>query len=86
MHMSGVSRVTGLLLHCLMKRTNRYALNPDDIDVICMAASLHDIGKLLIPEEILTKPGKLTAEEFAIVKRAYGDWCGDYFGNVCVSE
>ena len=34
-----------------------------------MAASLHDIGKLLIPEEILTKPGKLTAEEFAIVKR-----------------
>lgn len=69
MHMSGVSRVTGLLLHCLMKRTNRYALNPDDIDVICMAASLHDIGKLLIPEEILTKPGKLTAEEFAIVKR-----------------
>ena len=69
MHMSGVSRLTGLLLQCLMKRTNRYALNPDDVDIICMAASLHDIGKLLIPEEILTKPGKLTAEEFAIVKR-----------------
>ena len=66
MHMSGVSRVTGLLLHCLMKRTNRYALNPDDIDVICMAASLHDIGKHC--------------------ETADSDWCGDYFGNVCVSE
>lgn len=36
---------------------------------IGMAAMLHDIGKMFVPEEILTKPGKLTDEEFAIMKR-----------------
>jgi HD-GYP domain-containing protein (c-di-GMP phosphodiesterase class II) len=36
---------------------------------IGVAAMLHDIGKLFIPEEILTKTGKLTAEEFEIMKQ-----------------
>lgn len=36
---------------------------------IGMAAMLHDIGKMFVPDEILTKPGKLTDEEFAIMKR-----------------
>ena len=67
-HMSGVSYLTGVLLHRLLEKTDRYGLNSDDVDVICMASSLHDIGKLLIPEEILKKPGKLTPEEFDIVK------------------
>lgn len=35
---------------------------------IGIAAMLHDVGKLFIPEEILTKKGKLTAEEFAIIQ------------------
>ena len=35
---------------------------------ICMAAMLHDIGKMFVPEDILTKEGKLTAEEFALMK------------------
>jgi putative two-component system response regulator len=35
---------------------------------ICQAASLHDIGKLAIPQEILNKPGKLTKEEFEVIK------------------
>lgn len=36
---------------------------------IGMAAMLHDIGKMFVPDEILTKPGKLTDDEFAIMKR-----------------
>lgn len=36
--------------------------------MISMASSLHDIGKIAIPEEILNKPGRLTDEEFAIMK------------------
>ena len=36
---------------------------------IGMAAMLHDIGKMFVPDEILTKPGKLTDEEFTIMKR-----------------
>ncbi len=37
--------------------------------MITMASSLHDIGKIGIPEEILNKPGKLTKEEFEIMKQ-----------------
>jgi len=39
------------------------------VNDIGMAAMLHDIGKMFVPDEILTKPGKLTDEEFAIMKR-----------------
>ena len=40
-----------------------------DIDLIALAGLLHDIGKIGIPESILDKPGKLTKEEYEIVKR-----------------
>ena len=40
-----------------------------DVKVIRTAALLHDIGKIGIPDKILTKPGKLTDEEFAHVRR-----------------
>lgn len=38
------------------------------LEELCIAAILHDIGKLLISPEIINKPGKLTEEEFKIVK------------------
>jgi HD-GYP domain-containing protein (c-di-GMP phosphodiesterase class II) len=34
-----------------------------------IAGSQHDIGKIMVPPELLSKPGKLTAEEFDLVKR-----------------
>ena len=40
----------------------------DDANVIEMAAPMHDIGKIGIKDEILLKPGKLTTEEFEIMK------------------
>jgi putative two-component system response regulator len=40
-----------------------------DADVMRQAAPLHDLGKIGIPDEILLKPGKLTTEEFAEIKR-----------------
>jgi putative nucleotidyltransferase with HDIG domain len=40
-----------------------------DLNILEVAASLHDIGKIGIPDHILLKPGKLTAEEYEIVKR-----------------
>ena len=40
----------------------------DDIEAVKVAALLHDIGKLAVPEHILTKPGRLTAKEFARVR------------------
>jgi two-component system response regulator RpfG len=40
----------------------------DDADVIEMAAPMHDIGKIGIRDDILLKPGKLTSEEFELMK------------------
>ena len=40
----------------------------EDIDLIAMAAIMHDVGKIAIPDAILNKPGKLTAEEFEVMK------------------
>lgn len=68
-HMTHVILVTGLLLQCLVGKTDRYHLEREDIEAIRMASGLHDIGKLQIPEEILTKPHSLTPEEYEIVKR-----------------
>ena len=42
--------------------------NKETVEDICMAAVLHDIGKVGIPDEILNKPGKLTDEEYEIMK------------------
>ena len=41
---------------------------PDEIAAVSMASLLHDIGKLRIPTEILTKPGRLSVSEFALIK------------------
>jgi HD-GYP domain-containing protein (c-di-GMP phosphodiesterase class II) len=43
-------------------------LSQDQIDGIRMAGFIHDIGKLSVPAEILTKPTKLTNLEFALIK------------------
>jgi putative nucleotidyltransferase with HDIG domain len=44
-------------------------LPADDVAKVRVAAALHDVGKLHTPREVLTKPGRLTDEEFAIIKR-----------------
>ena len=45
-----------------------YGLCEDDIDMLELASPMHDIGKIAIPDAILNKPGKLTNEEFEIIK------------------
>ena len=57
-----------LLLHQLVQKTDRYQLDESDISLISTASALHDIGKIMIPEEILNKPGRLTEEEYATIK------------------
>ena len=47
----------------------RMGLNSQECDRIYMAGLLHDVGKIGVPDSILGKPGPLTAEEFAIVKK-----------------
>lgn len=67
-HIQHVKGITELLLQHLLAMTDQYQLTEDDIQLIVTASALHDIGKVAIPEEILNKPGRLTDEEFAIMK------------------
>lgn len=67
-HIQHVKGITELLLQHLLAMTDQYQLTEDDIQLIVTASALHDIGKVVIPEEILNKPGRLTDEEFAIMK------------------
>lgn len=67
-HVQHIQTVSELLLRQLARKTDRYTLTEDDIALISTASALHDIGKISIPDSILNKPGKLTAEEFEIVK------------------
>lgn len=68
LHVQHIQTVSELLLRQLARKTDRYALTEDDIALISTASALHDIGKISIPDSILNKPGKLTAEEFEVVK------------------
>lgn len=43
-------------------------LSRDDVEAIRLSAVVHDLGKLYVPSEILTKPGKLRDAEFALIK------------------
>ena len=67
-HVRHIRGITETLLHRLMELTNRYDLTPEQQDNIPLASALHDIGKIGIDEAILNKPGRLTAEEFAVIK------------------
>ena len=67
-HVRHIRIITETLLHRLMELTSRYDLTPEQQDNIPLASALHDIGKIGIDEAILNKPGRLTAEEFAVIK------------------
>lgn len=69
LHIIHIHMLTELLLKHLVKKTDQYRLSAADISLISNASALHDIGKITIPDEILNKPGRLTAEEFEIMKQ-----------------
>ena len=69
LHVLHIQTITEMLLRQLVqKENNRYALSKEQIRMITTASALHDIGKISIPDEILNKPSRLTAEEFAVIK------------------
>lgn len=68
LHVIHINLITQLLLEQLVKKTGKYQLSWEDRLLIATASALHDIGKIGIDEKILNKPGKLTKEEFEIMK------------------
>lgn len=67
-HIRDVRKLTDFFLHELVKRTDKYGLTETDIVLISTASALHDIGKVGIDEKILNKPGRLTDEEYEVMK------------------
>ena len=68
LHVLHIGTMTELLLKRLREKTDRYNLDSAKISMISKAAAFHDIGKISISENILNKPGRLTEEEFEIMK------------------
>ena len=69
LHVQHIRTLTELILERVMEKTSRYKLPPSEVDNIALASALHDIGKIAIDEKILNKPGRLTAEEFEVIKQ-----------------
>lgn len=67
-HIRRIRTITKSLLEVLSERYEEYQFSTEDISTISDAAALHDIGKIAIPDSVLLKPGKLTSEEFEIMK------------------
>lgn len=61
LHVKRVSEYTRILAEAM-------GYSPEDTNTIRIASMMHDIGKINIPAEILEKPGKLTPEEFDVIK------------------
>lgn len=67
-HIFRIRMFTKILLNEIAKTDNGYDLDDYKIELIASASSMHDIGKIAIPDSILNKPGRLTADEFEIMK------------------
>ena len=67
-HVLRIRSYTKVLLEAVAQSFDEYDLNENTIDIIAGAAALHDIGKISIPDAILNKPGRLTDEEYEVIK------------------
>lgn len=68
-HIKRVKYFTRIFLNALCKYYPEYKFTKEQIDLIVNASALHDLGKISIPDSILLKPGKLTAEEYEVIKK-----------------
>lgn len=68
-HLERTSKYVKLIAEELWRTPKYRSLKHDYISNIVKSAPLHDIGKVGIPDYILKKPGKLTEEEFEIIKK-----------------
>ena len=63
-----VRRIHDITKHLLSKTDLGHGISDEEIAEIALASILHDVGKIAVPDAILNKPGRLTAEEFEIMK------------------
>lgn len=96
-HIQRVKGYTRILANQVKKDYPEYKLSKHKIDVIVAASALHDVGKIAIPDNVLLKPGRLTKEEFELMKThttrgfdmlqmisgAWGAEYGKYSSEIC---
>ena len=68
-HIHRIRKFTEVLLRILADKYPRYNLTEDKIEMITSASSMHDIGKIAIPDSILLSPKRLSYDEFRIMKQ-----------------
>lgn len=69
-HVKRTSKTVAYMIEYISKHKEEYKINLSDkeMEMIAVAAPLHDIGKMKVPDAILSKPGKLEPWEFEIIK------------------
>ena len=67
-HLKRIKGFVRILALTAMNNYPKVGLTPHMIDVITQASAMHDIGKISVPDSILLKPGRLTNEEFEVMK------------------
>lgn len=67
-HVKRISGITKIIMTNVSDMYPEHHMSRQEIDKIAMASILHDVGKISIPDGILNKPGRLTNEEFEIMK------------------
>ena len=67
-HVQHIRIITEKLINRLLTFTDQYRISQEEQEDIALASCLHDIGKIVVDEKILNKPGKLTKEEFEVMK------------------
>ncbi len=68
LHIARIRGLTKILLNEVARECPEYDLNERKIQLISSASAMHDIGKIVIPDAVLNKPGRLTPEEYEIIK------------------
>ncbi|HJJ47716.1 MAG TPA: diguanylate cyclase [Methanocorpusculum sp.] len=68
LHVRRIKGFTSTLAHMVMKKYPGYNLTEHKIEIMVSVCALHDVGKIMISDAILNKPGRFTQDEFEIMK------------------
>lgn len=67
-HIKRIKGYTRILLNYVVEDYKEYGITPEQVEKMVEASAMHDVGKIAIPDNVLLKPGKLTDEEFELMK------------------
>lgn len=68
-HIRRIKGFTSVMMNKIAEEYPEYEITPKMINAVTVSSAMHDVGKIAIPDNILLKPGKLTNEEFDIMKQ-----------------